>query len=341
MMPAAADAEAARLTPAPDRARTAAEPLLRLEQVSKWYGSVLALNEVSLELDGGILALVGSNGSGKSTLLRLAAGQLRPTLGRVTVCGLAATDWQSRRRIGYSPDTDRFYEGQTAWAFLCTLGRLCGYDRQEARRRSGRVLEIVGLTAHAHRLVPTFSKGMRQRLKLAQALLHDPELLLLDEPLSGLDPIQRREVLTFLRTWAGDGRGILISSHELEAVEQLTDRIAILAQGRIAACGTVRQIREQLRHWPLRFRLEGENLRGLAAELVRWPQVQAVEIAEASGPAEHAAMVVHVHHAANFLEQLNACVAQTAWPVWRLTPLDASAQAVLDYLLGGSASGSA
>src|SRR3954469_118401 len=198
-------------------------PLLLFEQVSKWYGTVLALNQVTLELTGGITGLVGANGAGKSTLLRMATGMLKPTLGRVSVRGLDAWDWHARRLVGYCPDADAFYEDLSGRKFVRLMGRLCGYDRSEANRRTEAVLERVGMADRADRRLRGYSKGMRQRIKLAQALLHDPELLILEEPLSGIDPIGRQELLDLFRSLAGQGKCLLVSSHELEALEKLTN----------------------------------------------------------------------------------------------------------------------
>jgi ABC-2 type transport system ATP-binding protein len=194
-------------------------PLLLFEQVSKWYGTVLALNQVTLELRGGITGLVGANGAGKSTLLRLATGQLKPTLGAVSIRGVDAWDWRARRLVGYCPDTDAFYEDLSGRQFVLAMARLCGYTRREAASRTEAVLEQVGMTDRADRRLQGYSKGMRQRIKLAQALLHDPELLILDEPLSGIDPIGRQELLELFQSLAREGKCLLISSHELEALE--------------------------------------------------------------------------------------------------------------------------
>ena len=170
------------------------QPLLLFEHVSKWYGSVLALNQVTLELTGGITGLVGANGAGKSTLLRLANGQLKPTLGKVSIRGVDAWDWRARRLVGYCPDVDAFYEDLSGRKYVAIMARLCGFVKKEALRRTEAALEQVGMTDRADRKLQGYSKGMRQRIKLAQALLHDPELLILDEPLSGIDPIGRQEL---------------------------------------------------------------------------------------------------------------------------------------------------
>src|SRR5262249_11699001 len=212
-------------------------PLL-FEHVSKWYGPVIGVNQVTLELRPGITGLVGANGAGKTTLMRLAAGQLRPYLGQVRVCGVEAWHAAARRHVGYSPDVDSFYEEMSGRQFVETMARLCGYPRREARRRTAETLELVGMAGpHAERRVRGYSKGMRQRIKVAQALIHDPEVLLLDEPLSGIDPIGRQEFLSLFRQLAAQGKCLLVSSHELEELEKLTDHVAVMAQGRIAVVG--------------------------------------------------------------------------------------------------------
>src|SRR5262245_8327891 len=163
------------------------QPLLVFEQVSKWYGPVIGINQVSLELRGGITGLVGGNGAGKSTLMRLATGQLRPDLGKVEVYGHSAWSAQAKRHVGYCPDVDSFYEEMSGRQFVETMVRLCGYSRVEARRRTEAVLDLVGMTGRCDRCIRGYSKGMRQRVKMAAALVHDPHLLILDEPLSGID----------------------------------------------------------------------------------------------------------------------------------------------------------
>ena len=245
------------------------EPVLLFEQVSKWYGPVIGVNHVSLELRSGITGLVGANGAGKSTLLRLATGQLKPTLGRVSVRGVDAWNWQAKRHVGYCPDVDAFYEDMSGREFVKTMARLCGYARSESLRRSEAVLQRVGMQDRADRKLRGYSKGMRQRIKLAQALLHDPDLLILDEPLSGIDPIGRQELLELFRDLAAQGKCLLISSHELEELEKLTEHVAIMARGRIAAVGSLTQIRDLIDDQPLTIRIDTDQphidgVRGMA-----------------------------------------------------------------------------
>jgi ABC-2 type transport system ATP-binding protein len=310
-----------------------AEPLLLFQQASKWYGSVLVLNQVTLELTGGITGLVGANGAGKSTLLRLATGQLRPTLGRVSVRGTDAWDWRARRLVGYCPDVDAFYEDMTGRRFVGVMARLCGYDRREAARRTEAALERVGMAGRADRRVAGYSKGMRQRIKLAQALLHDPALLVLDEPLSGIDPVGRQELLELFQQLAAQGKCLLISSHELEALEKLTNHVVIMARGRVAAVGTLPQIRELLDDHPVSVRIDVDVARAVARRLLDLPDVLAVEVVSAAdGPG----VVVKARNPKRFFPAVGRVLIEEHAEVRRLEPLDESAHAILGYLLGGS-----
>jgi ABC-2 type transport system ATP-binding protein len=314
-----------------------AEPILLFEQVSKWYGPVIGLNQVTLELRGGITGLVGPNGSGKSTLLRLATGQLKPSIGRVTVRGMDAWDWRAKALVGYCPDNDAFYEDMPGREFVLSMARLCGFSRDEANRRTEAVLERVDMTDRADRKLGGYSKGMRQRIKLAQALLNDPQLLVLDEPLSGIDPLGRQETLELFRSLAAEGKCLLVSSHELEELEKLTDHVAILTRGRIAAVGTVTQIRDMLDDQPLSVRIDVTDPRRVAALLVNRPDVVGVELEpKVLSNGTHGAIVVRARNPRKFFEDFGRLVVSEDIDVARLEPLDESAHAVLGYLLGGS-----
>ncbi|HEX3150206.1 MAG TPA: ABC transporter ATP-binding protein [Gemmataceae bacterium] len=312
---------------------TSTVPVLLFEQVSKWYGPVIGLNQVTLELRSGITGLVGSNGAGKSTLLRLATGQLKPSLGRVTVRGVDAWDWKAKALVGYCPDTDAFYEDLSGREFVGAMARLCGFDRRDAQRRTEAVLDRVGMIDRADRKLGGYSKGMRQRIKLAQALLNDPELLVLDEPLSGIDPLGRQELLELFRGLANEGKCLLVSSHELEELEKLTDTVAILTRGRVAAVGTVTRIRDMLDDQPLSIRIDSADARRLAALLIGRPDVVGVDF-----PEDHTTggLIVRARNPRRFFEEFGHLVVDEAIDVTRLEPLDESAHAVLGYLLGGS-----
>ena len=303
-------------------------PVLLFEFVSKWYGPVIGVNQVTLELRPGITGLVGHNGSGKSTLLRLAAGQLRPDIGRVCINGHDAWSARAKLHVGFCPDHDTFYEDMSGRRFVETMARLCGFERQEARRRTELALEQVGMSQRSDRPLAGYSKGMRQRIKLAQALLHDPELLLLDEPLSGIDPIGRRESIQLFQDLARAGKCLLVSSHELEALEKLTDHLAIMAAGRIAAVGTLTQIRDLLDRHPLSIRLGSDRNNELARTL--WEMDEVVGLDRDGG--DH--FIVRVRNSRRFFEKVTDLVLEENFNIQHLEPMDESTHDVLGYLLG-------
>jgi ABC-2 type transport system ATP-binding protein len=303
--------------------------ILLFEHVSKWYGPVIGVNQVTLELRPGITGLVGANGAGKSTLMRLASGQVRPDLGSVRVCGKDAWSAAAKRHFGYCPDNDTFYEEMSGRRFLATMAGLCGYPGGEARRRTEAVLDLVGMRDRADRKLAGYSKGMRQRIKLAQALLHDPELLLLDEPLSGIDPIGRRESIELFLKLAARGKCLLISSHELEELEKLTDHVAIMARGRIAAVGPLTQIRDLLDNHPLSIRVVSDQNRKLATALLELEEVVGLD---RDGDET---LVVRARQPRRFFQKLAELVLDEGVDIRHLETLDESTHAILQYLLGG------
>jgi ABC-2 type transport system ATP-binding protein len=305
-------------------------PLLLFEHVSKWYGPVIGLNEVTLELRDGITGLVGANGAGKSTLMRLATGQLRPDLGTVRVWGHDAWSAEAKQHVGYCPDGDAFYEEMSGRQFVQAMARLCGYDRSVARRRTAELLDLVGMAGRAERRLRGYSKGMRQRIKLAAALVHDPPLLILDEPLSGIDPIGRQEFLILFRDLAARGKCLLVSSHELEELEKLTEHVAIMARGRIAAVGTLAQIRDLLDDHPLSVLVAADNPREMATALLALDDVVGVDVGE-----QQESLVVRARNPRRFFRDFSRLVLEEDWDIRRLEPLDESAHAILGYLLGG------
>lgn len=348
-MPDLRDAADARrrdpaLTAAPAvEAAAPVAPVLQVRRASKWYGAVIGVNQVSLELRGGITGLVGANGAGKSTLLRLVAGHLRPDLGQVLVGGVSAWEPAAKFRIGYCPDHDHFYEEMSGRQFVRSMARLCGYPRSEAEGRAEAALGVVGMTDRADRLLRGYSKGMRQRVKLAQALIHDPELLILDEPLSGVDPVGRAEFLDLFRSLAGQGKCLLVSSHELDELEKLTDHVAIMARGRVAAVGSVAEIRDRLDNHPMTVCLEldaadPEAARRAAGAILRLPDVVGLDLPDATEGDTPGVVRLYVRarNPRRFFADLGRLVLEEWFEVRRLEALDDSTQAVLAYLLGAS-----
>ena len=259
---------AAAPAPAPDVAR------IEFARASRWYGPVIALNDVSARIGPGVTGLLGPNGAGKSTFLKLAAGMLAPSQGDVRLLGQPA--WSSPalyHRVGICPEADAFWEGLTGLQFVSSLLRLTGFDAAETRRRAEAALETVALLEAKDRKIGGYSKGMRQRVKLAQALAHEPEVLLLDEPVSGMDPVNRRRVVDLVKRLGREGRTILVSSHILHEVEAMTRRVLLIHNGRILAEGDVREIRDLMDEHPHTVALRARDPRSLARAVVASPHV--------------------------------------------------------------------
>jgi len=305
-------------------------PFLTLDHVSKWYGPVIGVNQVTLHLHAGITGLVGANGAGKSTLMRLAAGLLRPDIGTAEISDHDAWSWPAKTRVGFCSDVDAFYEEMSGVRFVETMARLCGYPRGAARERTEAALKRVGMADRADRVIRGYSKGMRQRIKLAAALIHDPPLVLLDEPLAGIDPVGRREFLELFLALAEQGKCLLISSHELEALEKLTDHVAVMARGRLVAHGTLAKIRDLFDDLPLSIRIDCDRPRELAAKLLAWDEVAGVDAGSGT------TIVVRARNPRRFFRLLTKMILEENVDVTHLEPLDDSAHAILGYLLGGS-----
>jgi len=247
---------------------------LEYVRASRWYGPVIALNDVTTTVGPGVTGLLGPNGAGKSTFLKLAAGQLAPSQGEVRVLGKPA--WGSPElfhRVGVCPEPDAFWEGLTGLQFLMALLRLTGFDDAECKRRADHALEQVALTEARDRKIGGYSKGMRQRIKMAQSLAHDPQVLLLDEPLSGMDPVNRRRVVDLVKKLGREGRTVLVSSHILHEVEAMTRRVLLIHNGRILAEGDVREIRDLMDEHPHTVALRARDPRALARAVVGSPHV--------------------------------------------------------------------
>jgi ABC-2 type transport system ATP-binding protein len=251
--------------------------VIQFQRASRWYGPVIALNDVTTALGPGVTGLLGPNGAGKSTFLKLCAGQLAPSQGSVSVLGLPA--WghpQLFHRVGLCPEADALWDQLTGEQFLVALLRLSGFDDAECARRAQSALETVDLMAARQRRCGGYSRGMRQRLKLAQALAHDPQVLLLDEPLTGMDPINRRRSVDLVKRLAREGRTIVVSSHVLHEVESMTRRVLLIHNGRILAEGDVREIRDLMDEHPHTVTLRARDPRTLARAVVGAPHVVSV-----------------------------------------------------------------
>jgi ABC-2 type transport system ATP-binding protein len=244
-------------------------PLVHAEQLSKWYGQVSGLNDVTVKIPAGITGLLGPNGAGKSTFMKLMTGQLKPSKGSIKVLGEAI--WGNPSvyfRIGFCPEQDAYYDRMTGLEWVTALVRLNGLSDSEAAEAGKRALEQVDLLDAADKKIGAYSKGMRQRVKLAQAIVHDPQLLILDEPLAGMDPIARRKTIRFIKEWARAGKHIIVSSHILHEIESMTSNILLINNGRIVAEGNVHAIRDLIDTHPHTVFVRGADPRALARKFL-------------------------------------------------------------------------
>jgi ABC-2 type transport system ATP-binding protein len=312
----------------PQAARAAGQRILvDVRSVSKWYGPVIGVNEITVQIGPGITGMLGPNGAGKTTLIKLIAGQLRPSLGDVRVSGLRAWTAAAKRRVGYCPDADAFYEEMSGREFVRTMARLHGFNSGDARRRTEEVLAEVGMSDRADRRLRGYSKGMRQRIKLAQALVHDPSVIVVDEPLNGVDPVGRRELMDLFRMLAGRGKALLISSHILDEMDTLADRVLFMGRGRVLAEGTLAEIREMLDTHPLQLRIKSDRTRDLASRLVQWDIVRGIEI---RGSDELSLQVLRPEQ---FFRRFGDLVLEDGFEIERLQTTDASAGAIFEYVM--------
>jgi ABC-2 type transport system ATP-binding protein len=254
------------------------------EKASRWYGPVMALNDVSFELGPGVYGLLGPNGAGKSSLLKLASGQLRPSQGSVRLLGRPAFGSPDVfHSVGLCSDTDALFEDFTGLQFVMALLSLNGFDRATSEKLAIEAIETVDLKDAMHRKVGGYSKGMRQRIKLAQSLAHKPEVLFLDEPLTGMDPQNRKRISDLMKRLGDEGRTVLVSTHILHELEQVTQRVLLIHNGRVLAEGNLREIRDLLDRHPRSVRLQARDPRGLARELVGLPDLVSLNMEDATG----------------------------------------------------------
>ena len=237
--------------------------------MSKWYGQVIGLNDVTLSVPSGITGLLGPNGAGKSTFMKLITGQLTPSKGTLAVLGESI--WRNPAlyfRIGFCPEQDAFYDRMTGLEWLTALLGLNGIEHQGATAMARRALDLLDLADAAGKKIGAYSKGMRQRVKLAQALAHDPELLILDEPLSGMDPLARRKTIRLIKEWGRAGKSVIVSSHILHEIESMTSNVLLINQGRMLAEGNVHQIRDLIDEHPHMVYIKADRPRSLAREFL-------------------------------------------------------------------------
>lgn len=307
------------------------QPMIKLENVTKLYNTVLGVNDVSVELPPGGYGLLGPNGAGKSTLLNLLIGQLSPTRGTVTVLGVNPRNNGSLLgRIGFCPAFEGMYARVSGLEWLTYLLRLQDYSKQKARIRAEECLTQVGMQHAMHKQIASYSRGMRQRTKLAQAIAHEPELLILDEPLSGLDPIGRASVNKLLQDWIGNGRSLLIASHVLHEIEALTKSFLLISGGRLLASGTADDVHQMLLQVPMELQIRCSDPRRLAARILQDGQAELVKL---TGNTPDDPLTVSTRNAADFSHSLMKSVLEEEISVNRLDTSDESLQSLFNSLM--------
>lgn len=304
--------------------------VVRFSGVSRWYGKFLGVAQVDLELDGGVTGLLGPNGAGKSTLMKLIYGELRPSEGMVRVFGENPfANPQVAARLGLAPEGDNFYLRTRGVDFVAFLLRLHGFEPGSARELAERTLTEVGLAEVADRPIATYSKGMRQRLKLAQAVAHQPDLLVLDEPLSGLDPVGRRQLIDRIRREGERGATVIVSSHILHEVELMTREVVLMNHGRVLATGNVQEIRRLIDAHPHRIRIATPVPRPLAARLLNFPGIRSVSFSEERGE-----VLAETSEPDRFYRELTDVVVNERLAVTGLESPDDNLESVFHYLVG-------
>jgi ABC-2 type transport system ATP-binding protein len=302
--------------------------IVATDHLSKWYGHVSGLNDVTVALPDGITGLLGPNGAGKSTFMKVVTGQLRPSAGTVRVFGEPIWGNPAQyQRLGFCPEQDAFYEHMTGLEWVAALARLHGMEDASAVAAARRALEKVDLLDVADRKIGAYSKGMRQRVKLAQAIAHDPQLLILDEPLSGMDPIMRRRTIRLIKEWGRAGKSVVVSSHILHEIEAMTANIVLIHNGRIVAEGDVHQIRALIDEHPHRVSIRAGDPRALARRLLVDDDITSLRF-------EDGAVIVETPRPDAFYSRLTEVAASgEAGAIEEVTSPDDNLQAVFNYLV--------
>jgi ABC-2 type transport system ATP-binding protein len=303
--------------------------MLDAQNLSKWYGQVIAVNKVSFSVQAGVTGLLGPNGAGKSTLMKLMTGQLRPSQGEIHLSGQRIwNNYPLFHRLGFCPEQDAFYERMTGAQFLAALLRMHGFDEAEVARRTDTALERVHLTPARDKKIGAYSKGMRQRIKMAQAIAHEPDVLILDEPLGGMDPVARRETINSIREWGKEGKCVIVSSHILHEIEAMTSTILLIHNGQVLAEGDVHNIRDLIDQHPHNIYIRCSEPRRLAGALACYPDVVSIKFHP-----DGKALTIESGKPDEFYERLPDVLLGHEIELEEITSPDDNLQAVFHYLV--------
>lgn len=303
--------------------------IISADNLSRWYGEVIGLNQFTVGIGGGITGLVGPNGAGKTTFIRIATGMIRQSKGSIEVLG--ENPWNNpslNKRVGYCPEHEMLYPWMSAEEFLISMAKMHGYTRSESEKRAHESLELVGFSRkNAERKIKGYSKGMRQKVKVAQSILHEPELLILDEPLAGTDPMGRKTIIDLIRNMAKNGIHTIVSSHVLYEIERLTEQVVLINEGRTVAAGNIHEIRKLIDKHPHTVNITTNNARKLGMELMKKKSVISASIIDENH------LSVKTHEPEIFYKMLPEIISRKSYEVSEVFSPDDNLQAVFRYLV--------
>ncbi len=302
--------------------------VIETKNLSKWYGNVLGLSDVTLKLEQGIVGILGPNGAGKSTFLKLITGQIKPKIGQVFIERQEVwNNYSLFSKIGFCPEQDSFYEEMTGSQFISHLLKLHHFSKDDVEKRMKEALEIVELASDENKSIRAYSRGMRQRLKFAQAIAHSPEIIILDEPLNGLDPLGRRKLIRLIKEYKKQGKTIIVSSHVLPEIEAMTNDIILIHQGKVFAQGDIHYIRDLIETHPHIISITCSEPRKLAARLCEEEYILKISI-------EGNSILLDTNNRDKLFSLIPFLVVENNIQVKEITSQDDNLQAVFDYLVG-------
>lgn len=305
-------------------------PVVKAKNLSKWYGNVLGISDISLEIAPGIIGLLGPNGAGKSTFLKILGGQLKPNIGSVTVFNEPIfSNHRVFTRIGYCPEYDSFYREVTGWEQIMFLAKLHGFGKAESVEKAERVLKRVGLFESRNRFISEYSLGMRQRLKFATSIVHEPEVLILDEPLRGIDPLWRTKIIHMIRELERQDKTIIVASHILPEIEFMTNDVILIHQGKVFAQGDIQYIRDLIDSHPHMISVRCTGFRRLASELIKHEFMISIQFDDLNRM-----VMFTTNNRDQFFDILARIIVEQDFEIEEISSPDDNLQAVFDYLIG-------
>jgi ABC-2 type transport system ATP-binding protein len=306
------------------------KPVIKTENISKWYGNVLGVSEISLDITPGIIGLLGPNGAGKSTFLKLISGQLKPNIGSITINEKPVfSNQELYSHIGFCPEHDCYYRGNTGWQQVMLKAKLHGMDKKTAAEKTEAAIDRVGLLEAKDKYIREYSLGMKQRLKFAASIVHEPDILMLDEPLRGIDPLWRVKIVQVIKDFGKAGKTIIVASHILPEVEGMTNDIILIHQGKVFAQGDIHYIRNLMDSHPHMISVGCDRVRQLAELMIGNDYISDIRFLEGSSK-----VVFKTKKRDLFFDRLSRLVVEHDFDVSEITSPDDNLQAVFDYLVG-------